>query len=289
MRDLIANHLEPIPVLDHGFVRLVDSMPRMVDEDETGDHAIAAAARVSYQKGTKTSRSDRGLIRYLMRHRHTSPFEMVDLKFHVKMPIFVARQWVRHRTASINEVSARYSILPEEAYTPTHEALRPQSTDNKQGRAAEGYDTATSSALLETFEEAHSASFESYDKLLEANVARETARGVMNVSTYTEWYWKANLLNTMRFVQLRIDPHAQYEIRVFAEAIASIIEHVAPWTYEAFNDYWVDSVNLSGPQWAALQGILSDDQRQAWEQKVKETTSAGEAREFSALFKRDAE
>ena len=285
MHDLLADLLQPIPVLDHGFVRLVDAMPRLVDaEGESADHAVVNAARVSYQQGTKTKRTDRGLIRYLMRHRHTSPFEMVELKFHAKMPIYIARQWVRHRTASINEISARYSVLPEEAYVPAPEDLAPQHPDNKQGRLEDPFPRASAEAMRTRMQENTATSFALYGALLEEGVARETARGVLPVSTFTEWYWKANLLNVLRFLHLRLDPHAQREIRVYAEAMATLVARYAPWTWEAFEDYWRDNRALSKPQWEALTELMTQEQREAWRAKLEQTLSPGELREWEALW-----
>lgn len=287
MRDIAEGLLEPLPVLDHGFVRLVDCMPRVLPEDETADHAIAQAARVSYQQGTRTSRSDRGLIRYLMRHWHTSPFEMVELKFHAKMPVFVARQWVRHRTASINEISARYSVLPEETYRPTPGHLRPQSATNRQGRGDLPVAPEVAARALDSMDAVHASAFAAYRGMLEDDVARETARGVLPVNTYTEWYWKANLLNVLRFLQLRLDPHAQLEIRVYAEAMATIVERIAPWTWEAFTEYWRDGVRLSAPQWAAIRDTLGAEQRQQVLDRLEGALSPGELREFRTVLTDD--
>ncbi|TVR01415.1 MAG: FAD-dependent thymidylate synthase [Deltaproteobacteria bacterium] len=286
MRDLAEGLLDPIPVLDHGFVRLVDCMPRAVEEDgETADHAIARAARVSYQAGTRTSRSDRGLIRYLMRHWHTSPFEMVELKFHAKMPMFVARQWVRHRTASINEISARYSVLPEEVYRPEPGDIRPQSTTNRQGRGDEALDAECTERSLASMDRVAEGAFGAYRSMLEDNVARETARGVLPVNTYTEWYWKANLLNVMRFLQLRLDPHAQMEIRVYAEAMGSLVARLAPWTWEAFEEYWRHGQRFSAPEWAAIVAELDEDALKRIEGRLVDVQSPGELREFSVRLR----
>ncbi len=280
MRDLLTGLLEPTPVLDHGFVRLVDAMPRLAEEGETADHAIVRAARVSYQTGTKASRTDRGLIRYLMRNFHTSPFEMVEFKFHTKMPIFVARQWVRHRTASINEVSARYSVLPEEFYIPEPEAVGAQATSNRQGRSEGLLDSATIEETRTVLRDQASGAFASYQGLLDKEVARELSRAVLPVNAYTEWYWKANLLNVFRFLQLRLDHHAQYEIRVYAEAMATIIKQVAPWSFEAFEDYWMNGARLSSHEWAAVLAELSTEQRDSLLTRLEDTLSAGELREL---------
>lgn len=216
----------------NGFVRLVDSMPK-----ENLDAAIVQAARVSYAEGTKTVLSDEGLIRYLLRHWHTTPFEMVEFKFHIKMPMFVARQHLRHRTASVNEMSARYSILPSDYFTP--EVYRQQSTTNKQG--SEG-------PMEETFPEVREhcdKAFELYDKMIEAGCTRELARCHLPVSTYTEFYWKVNLHNLMHYLQLRLEPGAQQEIRVYAEAIRDLVAPLVPLTMKAFNDYRLNSLQLS--------------------------------------------
>ena len=279
MRDILEGLQEPIPLLDHGFLRLVDAMPRLVDGDETADHAVVRAARVSYQGGTKTSRTDRGLIRYLMRHWHTSPFEMVELKFHAKLPIFVARQWVRHRTASINEVSARYSVLPDEFYVPEPEHVRTQSATNKQGGGDVHLRGHWFTVDAKTF---FSAASDTYREWGSANLARETARIVLPVSTYTEWYWKANLLNVFRFLQLRMDPHAQYEIRVYADAMATLVQRIAPWCYEAFTDYWRGAPRLSSQEWVAIRDELTTEQRARVRSRLESQVSAGELREFDA-------
>jgi thymidylate synthase (FAD) len=229
---------QALPVHDHGFVRLVDYMGN--------DAAIVAAARVSYGAGTKTLRSDRGLIRYLMRHQHTTPFEMVELKFHIKAPIFVARQWGRHRTASTNEVSGRYSELAEEFYLPRPAAVRPQSTTNRQGRADEPFPPEEAERAIADMRELQAAAYATYRRHLAAGMARELARISLPLALYTEWYWKINLHNLFHFLELRTDPHAQFEIRLYGEAICLIAQMVAPVAYEAFEDYIRDAVRLSG-------------------------------------------
>jgi thymidylate synthase (FAD) len=219
----------PIPVLDHGFVRLIDYMG--------DDAAIVQAARVSYGAGTKKRSEDAALIRYLLRHKHTSPFEMVEVKLHIKAPIFVARQWVRHRTASANEISGRYSILSDEMYLPDDTQISFQATDNKQGRSLtdvpEGLRQRVKELLLAGQREAYAG----YQELIDAEIARELARIILPVSIYTEWYWKMNLHNLFHFLTLRTDPHAQFEIRIYAEAICLIAEKIAPVAYGAFLDY----------------------------------------------------
>jgi len=225
-----------IPCLDKGFIRLVDAMG--------GDDAIVQAARVSYGKGTKKVSQDRGLIRYLMRHRHTTPFEMVELKFHCKMPIFVARQWVRHRTANINEYSLRYSEARDEFYIPHPEHIQFQSKVNKQGRAEE-VPVALKQKVQDYFKELSTLCFQRYMELQKAGIARELARAILPVNIYTEWYWKNDLHNTFHFLHLRMDDHAQLEIREYAHAMAKLVKQVAPMAYEAFEDYRVHGVHFS--------------------------------------------
>jgi thymidylate synthase (FAD) len=238
----------PIRLLDHGFVRLVDYMGN--------DAAIVQAARVSYGQGTKKRSEDAGLIRYLMRHQHTSPFEMVDTKFHIKAPIFVARQWLRHRTASVNEVSARYSLLPEELYIPEDAQVSFQSTDNKQGRSAAEVAPEVKARVRELLLAGQRESYASYQELIDAEIARELARIALPVSIYTEWYWKINLHNLFHFLGLRMDAHAQYEIRVYAEAIGLIVQRLAPVAYGAFLDYMREATTLSGPERAIVTKAL---------------------------------
>jgi len=220
---------EPLPCLDHGFVRCIDYMG--------DDGAIVQAARVSYGKGTKAVRQDRGLLRYLLRHRHTSPFEMCEIKLHCKMPIFVARQWIRHRTASVNEYSARYSVMDREFYLPAPQDLAVQSKSNKQGRG-EVLTAEEARAVLALLKRDAETCYASYETLMEDHhLARELARMNLPVNYYTQWYWKVDLHNLMHFLGLRLHPHAQYEIRVFAEAIASLVADWVPFTWEAFQDY----------------------------------------------------
>jgi thymidylate synthase (FAD) len=244
-------------VLDKGFVRLVDHMPQ-VDLDT----AIVQAARVSYGDGTTSTRGDRGLIRYLLRHWHTTPFEMVEFKFHIKMPIYIARQHLRHRTASVNELSARYSIVPREYYEPG--TFRGQAVVNRQG--SEGVvDVKDPVDLPEQ-------AFNVYDALLEQGVCREQARGVLPQSTYTEFYWKINLHNLMHYLQLRLDEHAQKEIREYAEAIYALVEPLVPITMEAFRDFRVNGMFLTGPEIEALRTgteIASPGERREFEDKKK--------------------
>lgn len=226
-----------IKCLDKGFVRLIDSMG--------DDEAIVQAARVSYGSGTKSYREDRGLIRYLMRNKHTSPFEMVEFKFHVKLPIFVARQWIRHRTANVNELSGRYSQMTDEFYLPDLSQIRLQSDNNKQGRSDIHLDEETADNVLLRMHQSHRQSYDEYQSYLQDDLARELARINLPLSTYTEWYWKIDLHNLFHFLKLRLDAHAQYEIRVYAEAIASILRGIVPIAYEAFEDFNLYSKSFS--------------------------------------------
>jgi len=240
---------DAIKCLDKGFVRLVDSMG--------GDDAIVQSARVSYGKGTSKVSQDRGLIRYLMRHRHTTPFEMVEFKFHCKMPIFVARQWVRHRTANINEYSLRYSEARDEFYFPDPDHIEFQSTLNKQGRIGE-VDEDLKKKVQAYFKEISDRSFEIYCELNEAGVARELARAILPVNLYTEWYWKNDLHNLLHFIGLRSDGHAQYEIRVFSDAMATYVKQVAPFAWEAYQDYVVNGMSFSKIEQSILERKLPE-------------------------------
>ena len=232
-----------IRVHQHGLVALVDVMPRLAPEGQTADSAIVQAARVSYGAGTKKITEDRGLIRYLMRHRHTTPLEMVEFKFHVALPIFVARQWIRHRTANVNEYSGRYSIMPDRFYTPDRGAVRAQSTINRQGRD-EPIDDETADRFVAYLEKAASLHAE-YLELTERGLARELARIGLPQSVYTEWYWKIDLHNLLNFLSLRLDAHAQQEIRDYAEAMLALVEPIAPLTVEAFRDYRLGALSLT--------------------------------------------
>lgn len=234
---------DAFPVLDHGFIRVVDYMG--------DDAAIVQMARVSYGRGTKSANEDRGLIRYLMRHRHSSPFEGCEIKFHVKLPIFVARQWIRHRTANVNEYSARYSILDREFYTPAPEHLAAQSTENHQGRG-DVLDGDTAARVLALLKQDAERDFDSYDAMVDSGLARELARIGLPLSTYTQWYWKTDLHNLFHFLALRADAHAQYEIRVYAEQMLQITEAWVPLATEAFRDYRLGAVTFSAQQMAAL-------------------------------------
>ncbi len=239
---------EAIPALDHGFVRVVDYMGN--------DTSIVQSARVSYGKGTKQVSTDQGLIKYLMRHWHSTPFEMCEIKYHIKLPIFIARQWIRHRTANVNEYSARYSILDKEFYLPSQENLAAQSTSNRQGRGdiLKGEQAAEVLKLLKNDAE---RTYENYETMLnerfdgstidenKKGLARELARMNLTLNTYTQWYWKTDLLNLMNFLRLRADSHAQYEIRVYADIMLDTLKRWVPITYDAFLDYRIGSTEIS--------------------------------------------
>lgn len=237
MKDVMLGGSKGIFCLDHGFVKLVDCMPRLIpDDEESADHAIAEAARCSYQRGTKTIADDKTLIRYLMRHKHTSPLEMIEFKFHCKMPIFVARQWVRHRTASINELSGRYSEMPNEFYIPEYGDYRVQSQTNTQG-SEENQEAFDDVAMMGSFQGTSSGAFEIYLNFMEQGLAREQARMVLPLNTYTEWYWKIDLKNLLHFMDLRCDSHSQKEIQVYGDAILDLVKPIVPWTIDAWEDY----------------------------------------------------
>ncbi|GAA6193038.1 FAD-dependent thymidylate synthase [Phaeobacter sp. NW0010-22] len=227
-------------VLDHGFVRVIDYMG--------DDAAICQAARVSYGKGTKSVQNDEGLIRYLMRHWHSTPFEMCELKLHVKLPVFVARQWIRHRTANVNEYSARYSIMDREFYIPAPEQMAAQSVVNNQGRgdALQGEEAAR---VLEILKTDSMRAYDHYEEMIgqdgQQGLARELARMNLPTNIYTQWYWKVDLHNLFHFLRLRADAHAQYEIRVYADAICNIVADWVPFAYKAFEDYRLGSVTMS--------------------------------------------
>jgi thymidylate synthase (FAD) len=233
-------------VLDKGFVRLVDYLG--------SDERIVAAARVSYGKGTKSSREDRGLIHYLMRHQHTSPFEQVVLTFHCKMPIFVARQWIRHRTARLNEISGRYSVMKDEFYLPAAETLRTQSTTNKQGRAEASVPAQEAEAMVREMEAGQREAYTRYQAMLDRDLAREVARITLPLSLYTEWYWQIDLHNLFHFLALRMDAHAQWEIRQYAKVMAAMARAVAPMAYEAFEQYRLNAACLSSESLEWIRG-----------------------------------
>ena len=263
-------------VLDQGFVALVDLMPRLVPVGATADYAIAQAARTSYGRGTKKLNEDEGLIRYLMRHKHTTPFEFCELKFHVRMPIFVARQWIRHRTASVNEYSARYSIVPDEFYIPKGEHIQEQSLTNKQGRGDLVSEDAANS-FIEACTSISRDAYGRYQHAVQANVAREIARIVLPVNAYTEWYWKCDLHNLFHFLRLRMDSHAQMEIRVYAEAMYRLVKPFFPIACRAFEDYRLNSVELSALEVEALRSggdIRSSNRREQDEWAAKRSSIA---------------
>ena len=239
---------KPIPILDHGFIRVIDYMGT--------DQSIVQAARVSYGEGTKKLREDRGLIRYLLSHWHTTPFEMCEIKFHIKLPIFVARQWIRHRTANVNEYSARYSVLDKEFYVPEMDQLGSQSTTNKQGRSntldkkfakhAKDLIQKNSEQLYDDYQNLLNGKLLKNDEYVEGEgLARELARTTLPLNYYTQWYWKVDLHNLMHFLRLRADSHAQYEIQIYAEKMVEILKKWVPLTFEAFEDYRSDSFQLS--------------------------------------------
>lgn len=234
-------------VLDKGFVRLVDYMG--------DDTRIVQSARVSYGEGTKTYREDKGLIDYLLRNDHTSPFEQVNFTFHVKMPIFVARQWIRHRTAKVNEISGRYSVMNDEYYVPEVNDLNIQSEDNKQGRNKELVENAKE--VQKKIIDQQKENYKNYESLLDTGLAREVARINLPLSMYTQWYWTMDLHNLMHFLKLRLDPHAQYEIRVYAQTILDIVKHICPMAIESFEQHIVGSARLSKDELNEVRNIIS--------------------------------
>ena len=254
---------EPVSVLDHGFVRTIDYMG--------DDAAVVQAARVSYGKGTKKVSDDAGLINYLLRHRHTTPFEMCEIKFHIKVPIFIARQWIRHRTANINEYSARYSVLDREFYIPSLDQLASQSTQNHQGRG-EVLDGAEANEVLQILKEDSIRNYDHYVEMLNEDpdgnkidedrngLARELARMNLTLNAYTQWYWKIDLHNLLHFLSLRADAHAQYEIRVYADAMLETVKRWVPITYNAFQQYRVGGINLSASALSVVKKLLAGDQ-----------------------------
>jgi thymidylate synthase (FAD) len=261
-----------IKVHDHGLVALVDVMPRLVPIGKTADAAIVQAARVSYGEGTKKVNEDRGLIRYLARHRHSTPFEMVEFKFHHVMPIFIARQWIRHRTANVNEYSARYSVVRDRFYHPTAGNIRQQSAANRQGGAAP-VDDLTSAEFLKYLDELEQ-SYTKYQQFIDKGVARETARIVLPVNVYTEWYWKIDLHNLMHFLSLRMDAHAQQEIRDYATAMFELIRPIVPIAAEAFLDYQVGGLHLTRLEVEAMRAgapLATENKREnaEWDEKKK--------------------
>lgn len=272
---------KPIKVLDHGFVRVIDYMG--------DDSAIVQSARVSYGAGTKKISLDRGLIQYLIRHKHTTPFEMCEIKFHIKLPMFIARQWIRHRTANVNEYSARYSILGKDFYLPERDQLAVQSLTNRQGRDAEVLNDAEAARVLEMLKGDALQCYAHYEEMLNedmegnivdesrAKLARELARMNLPVNFYTEWYWKIDLHNLLHFLHLRADPHAQYEIRVYAQAMLDIVKKWVPLTYEAFMEYSVNGTNLSNNAMNVIKQMLKG-------KKVTQEESGMSKREWGELM-----
>lgn len=249
--DLLNNILgKKFDILDHGFIRVVDYMGN--------DTSIGQAARVSYGTGTKSITQDRGLIRYLMRHQHTTPFEMCELKLHLKMPIFVARQWLRHRTASVNEYSARYSILDKEFYFPETEQISSQSTTNMQGREDDSMIDAEK--IQKILQDDAEMLYENYTTMLDMGLSREIARTNLNLGIYTQMYWKINLHNLLHFLKLRGDSHAQYEIRVYADCILhKILSQWIPVVYEAYIDYKMNSYNMSAIELNLIRKMIAGE------------------------------
>ena len=253
---------EAIPVLDHGFIRVVDYMG--------DDTSIVQAARVSYGKGTKKVNTDVGLIKYLMRHWHSTPFEMCEIKYHVKLPIFIARQWIRHRTANVNEYSARYSILDKEFYLPAAENLAAQSKSNRQGRG-DVIEGDQAKQVLDLLKKDAEQTYKNYEEMLnerydgtvidekKAGLARELARMNLTLNTYTQWYWKTDLLNLMNFLRLRADDHAQYEIRAYADVMLDTLKKWVPITYEAFMDYRVGGTEVSAKGKSIIQKLIKGE------------------------------
>ena len=271
---------EAIPILDHGFVRVIDYMG--------DDTSIVQAARVSYGKGTKKVSTDSGLIKYLMRHWHSTPFEMCEIKYHIKLPIFIARQWIRHRTANVNEYSARYSILDKEFYLPSQENLAAQSKNNRQGRGevltgdqAEEVLNLLKSDAERTYDNYETMLNERYDGSVidekKSGLARELARMNLTLNTYTQWYWKTDLLNLMNFLRLRADSHAQFEIRAYADVMLDTLKKWVPITFDAFMDYRVGGTEVSSKGKSVLKDLISG-------KKVDFETSSLSKREWNELM-----
>ena len=280
--ELEAVLYKPIEVLDHGFIRVIDYMG--------DDSSIVQSARVSYGKGTKKISNDKGLIKYLMRHRHSTPFEMCEIKFHIKLPIFIARQWIRHRTANVNEYSARYSILDKEFYIPSAENLAAQSAINNQGRGDALTDDEASN-VIQILKKDAEQTYSNYETLLnessegniidesKSGIARELARMNLTLNTYTQWYWKIDLNNLLHFLALRADDHAQYEIRVYADAMLDIVKKWVPLTYEAFEDYRIGGTELSAKEVNLMRKLLKGE-------KVSFEEEGLSKREWSELQKK---
>jgi thymidylate synthase (FAD) len=275
---------EPLPVLDHGFIRVIDYMG--------DDGAVVQAARVSSGRATRRVSEDRGLINYLMRHRHTTPFEMCEIKYHVKLPIFVARQWIRHRTANVNEYSARYSILDNEFYLPAPEHVAAQATTNRQGRG-EALDSAGAQQVLDLLRDDAERAYRGYAELLNEDtagtpidrgrpsLARELARMNLSLNFYTQWYWKIDLHNLLHFLSLRADPHAQYEIRAYAKAMLDTLARWVPMTHAAFLEYRINAAVISATGLAVIRRLLAGEQVD----QPSSGLSAREWRELTALLR----
>jgi thymidylate synthase (FAD) len=274
---------KPIPILDHGFIRVVDYMG--------DDSAIVQAARVSYGKGTKKVNEDRGLINYLMRHRHTTPFEMCEIKFHIKLPIFIARQWIRHRTANVNEYSGRYSILDKEFYIPSYDQLAPQSKINNQGRSHDvPLSPEEAQRVLEILKSDAEQCYDHYQEMLNhdengnildpnrTGLARELARMNLNLNFYTQWYWKIDLHNLLHFLSLRADPHAQYEILVYAEAMLDIVQKWVPFAYDACMEYRIHGASLSRSALKVVKSLINGE-------PLTQQSSGMSKREWTELMK----
>jgi thymidylate synthase (FAD) len=273
---------EAIPVLDHGFIRVIDYMG--------DDSSIVQSARVSYGKGTKKVSTDEGLIKYLMRHRHSTPFEMCEIKYHIKLPIFIARQWIRHRTANVNEYSARYSILDKEFYLPAKEQLAAQSQSNRQGRG-DVIQGKQAEEVLNILKDDANRTYDNYEKLLnerfdgtkidenKVGLARELARMNLTLNTYTQWYWKTDLLNLLNFLFLRADNHAQYEIRVYADKMLDTVKRWVPITYQAFMDYRVGAAEISSKGLSVIKSMISG-------KKVEQEGSGLSKREWNELMEK---
>lgn len=285
-RRVVAPALEemlykPIPVLDHGFIRVVDYMG--------DDSSIVQAARVSYGRGTKKSLQDKGLINYLMRHRHTTPFEMCDIKFHIKLPIFIARQWIRHRTASVNEYSARYSILSNEFYVPERVNLSAQSKINKQGRSDDELPDDVADKVLAFIKDDSEKCYRHYVEMMNEDdqgniidentvgITRELARMNLTLNHYTEWYWKINLHNLLHFLALRADSHAQYEIRVYAQAMLDVVKAWVPYAFEAFVEHSMNGTNISRKGMEVIRQMIDG-------KEVSQESSGMSKREWSELM-----
>lgn len=239
-----------LPVLDKGFVRLVDYYGN--------DSRIVQSARVSYGQGTKTVREDKMLIDYLWMNEHTSPFEQVVFTFHCKLPVFVARQWIRHRTARVNEISGRYSVMKEEFYVPAKELVSFQSKDNKQGRSKDDVPAELRDKVLEIIKDINQESYKTYSEMIESGIAKELARICLPLNLYTEWYWQIDLKNLLHFLRLRMDKHAQYEIREYANTMAEIVKKVCPYTWESFEEHTLHSVKLSRSESLLLKDVFEN-------------------------------